>query len=146
MSTTPIFIHSRLDDLGLRPSEFRVYARVARRAGDKGVCNESEAKIAKGCRINQKTASDCLEKLTEKGLLKCRRRTGKTNEYRLAPMNQWKVAPHPKEYPTQKNTQVSERVHTAPNGIPNHPTQLNTHKGNPFEGNPSKEIPEHKRI
>jgi hypothetical protein len=132
MSTTPIFIHSRLDDLGLRPSEFRVYARVA--------------KIAKGCRINQKTASDCLEKLTEKGLLKCRRRTGKTNEYRLAPMNQWKVAPHPKEYPTQKNTQVSERVHTAPNGIPNHPTQLNTHKGNPFEGNPSKEIPEHKRI
>jgi hypothetical protein len=35
----PIFIHSELDDLGLDPYEFRVYARIARRAGSSAIAS-----------------------------------------------------------------------------------------------------------
>ncbi len=62
-------IPSLLDDYGLDPYEFRVYARLTRRAGNHGQCWESISNIAKACKMSDRKAQYCLRLLEKAGLV-----------------------------------------------------------------------------
>jgi len=85
----PIFIHRELDDLGLDPYEFRVYARLARRADGKAGAYESVANIAAACRMGTTRVRQCLRQLELRGLITRVDRAGETTVYRLTPKRVW---------------------------------------------------------
>lgn len=134
---TPIFINSVLDDFGLSPSEFRVYAHVARRSG-RGGCNssiESMSTITGYCGVIVRHA---LKVLTENNLLRKVERNGHTTIYYLTPPEKW--------IPLSKNdTPVKINPPYKLRGDPCHkvqgdPCQKMTGKGSPSEGSPLKVI------
>jgi DNA-binding MarR family transcriptional regulator len=84
----PIFIHSELDDYGLTPIEFRVYARLARRAGN-GTAFESVPKMAKEFIVSDRTIQRALRVLIEAHLLHEQIRPGRTTLYILTPRRAW---------------------------------------------------------
>lgn len=55
------FIPSFLDDFGLNPYQFRIYCRLARRAGAGGQCWESADNMAKACLMNRKTVMKSIK-------------------------------------------------------------------------------------
>ena len=63
------FIHASLDDAGLSPVEFRVFAHVLRRAGRDGLCFAGAASMAKSCRVNVKTLRKTLRALAGYGMV-----------------------------------------------------------------------------
>lgn len=86
----PVFIHSEVDDLGLTPFEFRVYAHLARRVdGRNGKYWESVKAGAEICRMNMKTYRVALANLVDIGLVAREERTGQTSVYRLTPKCAW---------------------------------------------------------
>jgi RIO-like serine/threonine protein kinase len=85
----PIFISKAVDDYGLDPYEFRVFAHVARRAnGSDGYCNASQDKMADICGINKRKVADSLKTLCELNILK-KKTTGRTNTYTLQKSTDW---------------------------------------------------------
>jgi hypothetical protein len=100
------FIPSALDDLGLTPSQFRVYCHIARRAGA-GVCYESHGSASTLCRMNKKTYIKSLHDLENFGLVEIERRIGTTHLVNLTSESSWvtpkEVQPHPKIDPPQKS-------------------------------------------
>lgn len=95
----PIFIHRELDDLGLDPFEFRVYARLARRADGKGGAYESIANMAKACGMGTTRVRQCLRQLEARKLITREDRTGETTVYQLTPKGAWQT-PTPRVAPT----------------------------------------------
>lgn len=75
-----------LEEAGLRSSEFRLLARIARRAGHNGVCCEAVPNMARGCGISQATAQRHLPSLIKAGFVEVSRAdTSKSpKHYRLA--------------------------------------------------------------
>src|SRR3989442_15943733 len=63
-----IFVHSRLDDYGLSPQQFRVYGHLARRDGKRGAY-PSVREIAQVCQLHPQTVRRCLKVLTIHRLL-----------------------------------------------------------------------------
>lgn len=96
----PIFIHRELDDYGLDPYEFRVYARLARRADGKGGAYESIANMAKACGMGTTRVRQCLRSLETKHLIVRSDRAGETTVYRLTPKGKWRKTPTPRVAPT----------------------------------------------
>lgn len=90
----PIFIHSELDDYGLTPVEFRVYARIARRAGH-GTAEESVPNMATACQVSVRTVQRSLQSLVDKGLLSKTERNFATTQYVLRPVHEWSPGPNP---------------------------------------------------
>jgi hypothetical protein len=99
----PMFVHSDLDDLGLDPFAFRVYATICRRAGDTGgEFYESVVKMSKRLRIGHVRARRALDDLEAAGLIVSEPRLGQVTRYRLAPRSAWKVKPAaPPDTPTR---------------------------------------------
>jgi hypothetical protein len=85
----PIFIHSELDDYGLSCVEFRVYGRVARRAGGGGQHLESAVNMAKEFGVSEATVRRALKLLVLCRLVSKEIRRGKTSIYRLLPQRMW---------------------------------------------------------
>src|SRR5688500_11194908 len=85
----PVFIHSALADYGLSPAEFRVDARIARRAGMNGKHSESIPNMANCLMISPRTIQYALRLLTSCGLIRRHVRLGRTNEYSLNPISSW---------------------------------------------------------
>lgn len=83
-----IFVHSTLDDAGLSANEFRVYAHIARRAGN-GTAFPAVASIAEVCRIHKDTVWAVLRSLEERGMVVRIARTGAANIYRLTDPKAW---------------------------------------------------------
>jgi len=83
-----IWVHAALDDLGLAPSEFRVYAHLARWAG-RGLAWPSIDSIAAVCGICRRTVIIALAALEGLGLMRVERRQGQSNRYRLAEVWEW---------------------------------------------------------
>ncbi len=82
-----IFVHSSLDDLGLSPEEFRVYAHLAgRRANVGGVAWPSAKSIAATCRIHRDTVFKVLRTLEKRGLIVRDKTAGCCNRYRFPPL------------------------------------------------------------
>lgn len=76
-----------LDDAGLNPYEFRLLARISRRAGRHGSAFESVGGMAQGCGMNERTAQRYLPKLIDAGYV-CVRHPAtpkKPTKYALAP-------------------------------------------------------------
>jgi hypothetical protein len=83
-----IFVHSDIDDLGLSIYEFRIYAHIARRAGD-GECFPSILAIAKHCRISEDTVRETIQHLIAYKLISREDRPGTSPLYRLTSSKEW---------------------------------------------------------
>jgi MarR-like DNA-binding transcriptional regulator SgrR of sgrS sRNA len=85
------FVHNFLDEYGLDPYEFRVYAHVVRRTGGKPnkVCFASLTKIAAICQMSVRKAQQSLKVLLEANLISQTKRKGRTDEYRVIPASEW---------------------------------------------------------
>lgn len=86
----PIFIRSELDDYGLTPNEFRVLARISRRAGDVGACWESIPNMAEALELSANTVRRCCQVLALARLISEVNRDGETTERRVRPIVEWK--------------------------------------------------------
>jgi hypothetical protein len=84
----PVFIHSELDDYGLTPIEFRVYGRLARRAG-KGDATESVPNMAEGCKVSERSVQLALKLLESASLIERVERPGETTIFKLLPRDRW---------------------------------------------------------
>jgi hypothetical protein len=82
------FIPAHLDDYGLTPYEFRIYARIARRNGSSGSW-ESVRNMAKACQMSEQKAKEVLRFLVLAGMIDRQGRPGLTSVYRLRPVHEW---------------------------------------------------------
>jgi len=92
-SSLPLpLVHSDLDDYGLDPYEFRIYAHIVRRTGGKldGECFAKLKKTAEICNMSVRKAQYALKTLCDAGLILKDQRKGRTDIYRLAPKSNWK--------------------------------------------------------
>jgi hypothetical protein len=80
-------VHSDLDEYGLDPYEFRLYAHVVRRTGGKlhGECFAKLKKTAEICHMSVRKAQYALKTLCDAGLILKEQRRGRTDVYRLTP-------------------------------------------------------------
>lgn len=83
------FIPSFLDDFGLDVYQFRVYCRLARRAGAGGQCWESVNNIANACNMNRKTVMSAIASLLKFCLIRQTKRPGKSDLYQLTHHRHW---------------------------------------------------------
>lgn len=88
---TPIFVHNFLDEYGLNPYEFRIYAHVVRRTGGKlnGECFARLKKTAEICDMSVRKAQYSFKFLCEAKFLIQDKREGRTDVYKLAPTSEW---------------------------------------------------------
>ena len=64
------FLHSGLDDAGLRAVDFRVYVHICRRAGGTSTCYSSIKRIAADTKLHPETVSAAIERLKAARLIK----------------------------------------------------------------------------
>lgn len=83
-----IFIHSTLDDAGLDPKEFRIFAHLSRRASS-GVAWPSVKTMGEVCCISQSRVRLALKTLTERGFVTCEERAGRTYLWTINPPEKW---------------------------------------------------------
>lgn len=83
-------VHAELDDYGLDPYAFRVYAHLARRAGQHGVHWETVRNTAEICRMSPRRVHDALQLLVDQGLVTKQTYRGQASEYRLTPRREWR--------------------------------------------------------
>ncbi|MBD2415758.1 hypothetical protein FACHB389_25930 [Nostoc calcicola FACHB-389] len=85
------FVHNLLDEYGLDPYEFRLYAHIVRRTGGKpeGVCFASLRKTAEICKMSMRKAQQAIKVLIKANLVTQTKRTGRTDEYRVTPVSDW---------------------------------------------------------
>jgi DNA-binding transcriptional MocR family regulator len=108
-----VFIHSRLDDYGLTPQQFRVYAHLARRAGS-GAAFPAVATIARICQLHAQTVRQALRVLVAHRLITREPRPGTTPLYRLTPASHWQPPTRITGNPSESDTppSVSESTPT----------------------------------
>lgn len=85
------YIHNFLDEYGLDPYEFRVYAHMVRRTGGKpeGVFFASLSKTAEVCGMSIRKAQQAIKVLLKANLLKQTKRSGRTDEYKVTLASEW---------------------------------------------------------
>ncbi|QUY40424.1 hypothetical protein [Acaryochloris marina] len=87
-----MFIHSRLDEAGLDPFEFRLLGHIVRRTGGsfEGECFASQVNISKVCQMSLSRAQKGLRLLNDGGFISKHERPGRTDVYRLEQPENWK--------------------------------------------------------
>ncbi|WP_051482663.1 hypothetical protein [Synechocystis sp. PCC 7509] len=90
-SELSLFVRREIDDYGLDPYEFRIYARITRRAGN-GEAWESLANMASACCMSLGRARRALHLLKLAKLVKSIERPGYSTVYRLTPQHKWVAA------------------------------------------------------
>lgn len=80
-----VFVRSELDDAGLDPFEFRVYAHIARRVN----CFAKMDNIGAICGMSGRQARRSLMSLAEKGMIEMVKRPGSTHLITLMPPRNW---------------------------------------------------------
>jgi hypothetical protein len=83
------FIPRDLDDYGLDPFEFRVYARIVRRAGGAEGHYESAAHVAQAIGCGARKVREAYELLTLARLVRREKRPGRTDKFTLRPAAEW---------------------------------------------------------
>ncbi len=86
-----LFVRREIDDYGLDPYEFRIYARITRRAGN-GEAWESLNNMASACCMSLSRARRALHLLKLAKLVKSSERPGYSTVYRLTPQHKWVAA------------------------------------------------------
>ena len=87
-SELSLFVRREIDDYGLDPYEFRIYARITRRAGN-GEAWESITNMASACCMSLSRARRALHLLKLAKLVKSSERPGYSTVYRLTPQHKW---------------------------------------------------------
>ncbi len=87
-SELSLFVRREIDDYGLDPYEFRIYARITRRAGN-GEAWESLTNMASACCMSLSRARRALHLLKLAKLVKSIERPGYSTVYRLTPQHKW---------------------------------------------------------
>ncbi|PSB27687.1 helix-turn-helix domain-containing protein [Chlorogloea sp. CCALA 695] len=87
-SELSLFVRREIDDYGLDPYEFRIYARITRRAGN-GEAWESLTNMASACCMSLGRARRALHLLKLAKLVKSIERPGYSTVYRLTPQHKW---------------------------------------------------------
>ncbi|MGB6301080.1 MAG: helix-turn-helix domain-containing protein [Rivularia sp. (in: cyanobacteria)] len=132
-----------LDDWGLNPHEHRIYLRIARRAGGKGICFEGIDNIAHDCRMNRKTVMKSLKSLKDLNLISQEEKTTnssyKTNIYTLTPSSTWKKVDNFKTH-TQLRLENNQSTRGTGNEVQNYQSTRGTGTS-PREGH----LPVHER-
>jgi DNA-binding transcriptional ArsR family regulator len=139
-----LFVKSEIDDYGLDPYEFRLYAHIARRAG-RGEAWESIPNMARACQMSISRARKALQLLEAAGLIESVERPGYTTIRRLTPKHKWV---HPQRLEVIRQFLTSSRSNTPSKSdkgvlaqlIPL-PLSKVTAEGIPLEGNPIKVLP-----
>ena len=85
----PIFLHSELDEYGLDPYEFRIYARLSRRAQGQSTAMESISNMAKGALMSKRKARYAIQFLFKAGLILKKHRSGRSSIITLTPKELW---------------------------------------------------------
>lgn len=85
-----IFIHSIVDDAGLSPAEFRVYAHLARRAGASGAYPGVDS-VSRICQLAKMTVIKSIKRLEELKMIRVTRSNGERNRYLLTRSSEWTV-------------------------------------------------------
>lgn len=134
-----VFIHSRLDEYGLTPQQFRVYAHLARRAGS-GRAWPAVATMARICRLHPQTVRQVLRVLVQHRLITREPRAGRTPIYRLTPASQWQPLTRITGNPSESDTPPSVSGSTPAKRRQAHPCERDEAEGYPSEGNKMKEI------
>jgi hypothetical protein len=70
-------IPNLVDDWGLLPATFRLYAHIKRVAGDKGKCWEGQDRLAEICKLTTKTVIRAKRELQDKGLISINKQSHK---------------------------------------------------------------------
>jgi len=70
-----------VDDMGLSPYAFRLYARIKRRAGENGLCFENSKHLAEGCNMSAGSVSKAKRELIEAGLITITTIPGRHGEF-----------------------------------------------------------------
>jgi predicted transcriptional regulator len=85
------YVHNLLDEYGLDPYEFRLYAHIVRRTGGKpeGVCFASLRKTAEICKMSMRKAQQAIKVLITANLVTQTKRKGRTDEYRVTYISDW---------------------------------------------------------
>jgi len=85
------FIHGFLDEYGLDPYEFRLYAHMVRRTGGKpqGICFASIGTISKICKVSSRKTQQIIKILVGAKFIVQTKRPGRTDEYRVRPATDW---------------------------------------------------------
>lgn len=133
-----VFIHSRLDDYGLTPQQFRVYAHLARRAGN-GTAWPAVATIAGVCKLHHQTVREALRVLVKHRLVSREPRPGTTPIYRITPAAAWHPLTRITGHPSESDTPPSVSEDTPTKRRQGHPYETKEGEGNPLEGDPKKE-------
>lgn len=132
-----MFVHSRLDEAGLSPAEFRVYGNLVRRANC-GVAWPSIGNIAKVCRLHPQTVRKAIRELVFRNMVQIEPRAGETSRYLVTPVSLW--SPIPRIDPLASNTPPSNAQGTPDKPMDGNPSETDAGKGNPKEGDQGKEI------
>lgn len=134
---TLLFVHSKLDDLGLTAAEFRVYAHISRRANN-GVAWPGIASISSVCRLHPTTVRRCLKSLQRRQMISIEPRAGETSHYILNDPAVWS-APIGLT-PVAGDTPPSQSQSTPVHAMQGHPCASEAGKGIPSEGRKEKKI------
>jgi Helix-turn-helix domain len=135
----PAFIHSKLDDYGLSPSNFRVYCHIVRRANN-GVAWPSISSAARVCRLHPQTVRKALAELTRRVFLTRHPRLGATTQYRLTKPSEWVSVGRTDCDPSRADAAPLSSEASPTNSINHSPYESDICKGNPLKENPSKAI------
>ena len=90
-SEDPTFIHSRVDDLGLTMSEFRIYCHLKRRSNrESRTAWPGINSMANVCRASRRTVINAIHGLEARKMIIVTRVEGEGNRYRLTRPSHWK--------------------------------------------------------
>jgi hypothetical protein len=85
-----IFVHSKLDDIGLTPPQFRIFAHLSRRAHSTGKAWPGIDSMAKVCRMHKETVIEVLRFLEAASMVIIKKAPGKKSVYQLTAPSKWK--------------------------------------------------------
>jgi hypothetical protein len=138
----PVFIHSRLDDYGLSPAEFRVYCHMARRGG-RDYAFPAINKIARVCRLHPQTVRQALHFLVKQGLLIRQERPGRTTLYRITPLSAWCPPSSIADNPCTTNPHPSHVEGRTLESIQGQSSETDKDEVTPSEGDQNKDLVKH---
>src|SRR5258708_23032745 len=78
-----LYVPWELDDAGLSPSAFRIYAHLTRRAGGKDEAFPSIDDIKRVCGCRKRTAIAAIREMEERHMIEVSRKWGCANRYKL---------------------------------------------------------------
>lgn len=121
----PVIVHYdiELDDAGLDPYSFRIYARIVRRCAGagSGKCSESLQSMADSCQMSRAAVGRAIRVLVKRKMVARKSRVGQTSYYALIDKKHWIDLPENDD--NDKPTRLPQRQDPAPTETGVSPTE-----------------------